>query len=109
MSEIRPHHMQQVLDECSGGYQTVKSIHTLFNQIYKWCLQHDCIKRNYAENIKVNVKYDPKPRDAFSSDEIDILWDNVKDNQYISIILILIYCGVRISELLDLKKRRCSP
>ena len=104
MSDIRPHHMQQVLDECPGGYQTVKRVHTLFNQLYRWCLQHDCIKRNYAENIKINVKYDPKPRDSFSSDEIKLLWDNVKNNQYISIILMLIYSGVRISELLDLKK-----
>lgn len=104
MSDIRPHHMQQVLDECPGGYQTVKRVHTLFNQLYKWCLQHDCIKRNYAENTKINVKYDPKPRDAFSSEEIQLLWDNIKNNHYISIVLMLIYSGVRISELLDLKK-----
>lgn len=104
MADIRPHHMQQVLDECPGGYQTVKRVHTLFNQIYKWCLQHDCINRNYAENTKINVKYDPKPRNAFSTAEIETLWDNIENNQYISIVLMLIYSGVRISELLDLKK-----
>ncbi len=104
MVDIRPHHMQQVLDNCSGGYQTVKRFHILFNQLYKWCMQHDCIQKNYAQSIKVNVKYDPKPRNAFSSEEIQILWDNVQNNQYVPVILMLIYSGVHISDLLDLKK-----
>ena len=94
--------MQAILDSCSGSYQIVKRIHTLFNQLYKWYTQHDCIKKNYSENIKVNVKYDPIPRNTFSSEEITKLWNCVKSNNYIPIVLMLIYSGVRISELLDL-------
>lgn len=104
MSDIRPHHMQQVLDDCPGGYQTAKRVHILFNQLYKWCLQHDCIKKNYAENVTINVKNTPKPRKAYSSEDIQKLWENVENNQYISVILMLIYSGVRVAELLNLKK-----
>ena len=39
----------------------------------------------------------------FTTNEIKILWDHLKAQPYIGIILILIYSGVRISELLDLK------
>lgn len=104
MIDIRPYHLQQILDDCSCGYQTVKRIHILFNQMYKWCIRHDCIKRNYADGLKINVKNDPVPRNSFSYEEIELLWNSLHSNEYISIILMLIYSGVRISELLDLRK-----
>ena len=83
---------------------SLKRVHILFNQLYKWCLQHDCIKKNYAENVTINVKNTPKPRKAYSSEDIQKLWENVENNQYISVILMLIYSGVRVAELLNLKK-----
>ena len=104
MADIRPHNMQQIIDACNKGYQTQKRIHILFNQLFKWCINHDCIKKNYAELVKVERKEDSKPRNAFSSEEIALLWNNVPQNQYTKLILMLIYSGVRISELLDLKK-----
>lgn len=45
-------------------------------------------------------KYDRKP---FTREQIDIFWD-LKDDKYYQIILILIYTGLRIQELLSLKK-----
>lgn len=105
MSDIRPYHLQQVLDSYTDmSYESVSRIRVLFNQMYKWCIAHDCIKKNYAENLKIKVKYDPTPRNAFTTDEIKLLWDNVSQNEYIKLVLILIYSGVRINELLNLKK-----
>ncbi len=105
MSDIRPYHLQQVLDSYTNmSYESVSRIRVLFNQLYKWCIAHDCIKKNYAENLKIKVKYDPKPKNAFTTEEIKLLWDNIGQNEYIKLVLILIYSGVRINELLNLKK-----
>ncbi|MGN0517460.1 MAG: tyrosine-type recombinase/integrase [Acutalibacteraceae bacterium] len=105
MSDIRSHHMQKVLDSCQdASYETVKKIHTLLNKLYKWCIAHDCVKKNYAEGLKINIKFNSKPKKSFTDDEINLLWKNVYNNEYIPIVLILIYSGVRISELLNLKK-----
>lgn len=104
MSDIRPNHMQKILDETEGGYQTVKRIQILFNQLYKWCVHHDCIKKNYAELTKINVKYDPTPRERFSTEEIKKIWKAAESNENAPIVLMLLYSGVRIMELLDLKK-----
>lgn len=46
--------------------------------------------------------FDRKP---FSKKEIKTLWDAQKSNQYLSVVLMLIYTGVRIGELLDLEKK----
>lgn len=37
--------------------------------------------------------------------EIKTLWDAQKSNQYLSVVLMLIYTGVRIGELLNLEKK----
>lgn len=104
MADIRPHNMQDIINSCTKGYQTQKRIHILFNQLYKWCMEHDCIKKNYSSLVKVTKKEETKQRQAFSTEEIQLLWDNAQKNEYVPIVLILIYSGVRISELLDLKK-----
>ena len=63
-----------------------------------------CNQKNYAEQVTVTAKEAPKPQAAFSSEEVAKLWSSLNQHEYISIILMLIYSGVRISELLDLKK-----
>lgn len=103
MSDIRPHHLQKVLDDCKLSYESVKRIHILFNKIYRWCMVHDCIKKNYAADLKINTKYDPTPKHAFSTEEIELLWKNT-NNDCVKLILMLIYSGVRVSEFLNLKK-----
>lgn len=104
MGDIRPNHMQKILDETEGGYQTVKRIHTLFNKLFQWCVAHDCLKKNYAQLLKINVKYDPTPRERFTTEEIKKLWKATEENKNAQLILMLLYSGVRIMELLDLKK-----
>ena len=49
-------------------------------------------------------KLSGKRRKPFSQKEIEQLWLSVDSNDYIKLVLILIYSGVRISELLNLKK-----
>lgn len=78
---------------------------TLFNKLYEWCINHDCIKKNYAEQVKVKAKYEAdKEKTPFTTEEINLLWNSVNKNEYVKLILILIYSGVRISELLNLEK-----
>ena len=100
MLDIRPIHMQNILDNLQLSYASVKRVHILFNKIFKWCIQHDCIKKNYAEGLKINVKYDSKPKNAFSTEEIEQLWKAQKIDS-LKIVLMLIYSGVRVSELLN--------
>lgn len=104
MSEIRPAHLQRVLDSLQLSYESVKRVHILFNKLFKWCIQHDCIKKNYAEGLKINVKYDPAPKNAFLTSEIELLWSVQDKPDSLKTVLMLIYSGVRVSELLNLKK-----
>ena len=47
-------------------------------------------------------------RKVFTDGEIALLWDNVKVLDYADVILILIYTGMRINELLKLEKKNVN-
>lgn len=104
MGSIRPHHMQHVLDSIESSYTSIKRVQLLFQQMFKWCMDHDAIKKNYADRLKVKQTMESKARNAFSTEEINTIWKQVDTGAYVPVILMLIYSGVRISELLDLKK-----
>lgn len=105
MGNIRTHHMQRVIDESGKNPQSMRRIRILFNQIFRYCIEREYVRKNYAEYLKIPSTDDPhNEKQPFSPQEIQSLWDNVHQNEYIPLVLILIYSGVRISELLDLRK-----
>lgn len=106
-ADIRKSHLQGVIDTCGKNYPTLRKLKVLFNQLFKYALENDICQKDYSEFIDI-AKHKDKGTDdkhkPFTEKEIQILWDNVNRNEYIEIFLMLIYSGVRISELLDLKK-----
>lgn len=105
---IRKYHLQTVIDTCQKNYPTLKKLKILFTVLYKYALENDICSKNYAQYIDIRQYKDKNPnalkRQPFHEDEITLLWAHRKDD-YISVILILIYSGCRISELLNLKKK----
>ena len=64
-------------------------------------------KRDVIKYVDISKAGNPNAynRKPFSKDEIKILWDVHESNQYLTVILMLIYTGCRIGELLDLEKK----
>lgn len=72
-----------------------------------YALKHELTTKDYSEFVDILKYKDRNPnkadRDRFTKEEINKIWTMCEDKYY-QIILMLIYNGVRISELLDLKK-----
>ncbi len=106
--EIRKTHLQGVIDTCGKNYPTLRKLRVLFNQLYQFAMENDLCQKDYSKFVDI-VKHKEKGKEEkhkpFTESEIQTLWNNVNRNEYIQIYLILIYSGVRISELLDLKKQ----
>lgn len=105
LADIRTADIQNVVDNCPTTRSSANRVKILFNQIYKWALSRDLVFRNYTEGVKVKQEATGEKREAFTKEEIDLLWKEVDQNDYISLILIMIYSGCRINELLNLKRR----
>lgn len=101
--EIKSFHMQDCIDHCGCGYSTQGAIKNLFGHLDKFAMEMDVIQKMYSELITSEPipETDKKP---FSDEEIKTLWEHQKD-PWVDSVLILIYSGWRISELLDLKKQ----
>lgn len=102
-AEIKLKDYQKVFNDSGKEYHTLRKTRTLVSQIFDFCIKNDFYNgNNLSEHINIG-KNVTEERVIFSNKEIETLWNN-KDNDIIKIILILIYSGLRIGELLDLKK-----
>ena len=103
--DIKLANLQHVVDNCGKNYPTLRKLNVLFGQMYEYAMKNDICNKDYSEFVDI-VKYkdrNPNKRDRnkFTKEDIDRLWEQ-KDDKYYQIVLMLIYTGVRISELLEL-------
>ena len=101
--DIRLTHLQGVIDDCGMNYPTRASIKTLFNVLFKFAMKNDIIEKDYAQYVDVGKREGISNRRPFTQEEIDKLFKHVNDIDYTDTILIMIYTGLRIGELLDIK------
>lgn len=107
-ADIKLDDLQACADNSGKNYPTLRKYKVLLGLIYKYAVVHDIIPPDRNKVEFVNIKkagnpnsYDRKP---FSSAEVKRVWKVKDTNIYYTVVLMLIYTGCRISELLDLKK-----
>lgn len=99
--DLRLYHMQDCVSNVKPSMQSC--VKNVFNLLDKYALELDIVTRTYSQLIVINNNYEAKrERKPFNEDEIKLLWDYV-DVKYVDIILIYIYTGFRLNELLSIK------
>lgn len=99
--EIRSFHMQDCIDSCGCGYSTQWAIKNLFGHLDRFAMELDVIQKMYSTLITA----EPIPetsKQPFTDDEIKAIW-KIQDQEWVDTVLILLYSGWRIAELLTLK------
>lgn len=102
ISDIKLFQLQEIFNDMdySRGYKS--NCKSVLNRIFNFALKNDFIDSNKVQFVELGKKNIVVERKIFTRDEINILWQNLKVNN-VYIILILIYTGMRIGELLALK------
>lgn len=98
LNKIKADQLQDWMDGIDLSPGSKKRIKSTMIQIFKYAMKNDIVNTNYAEYIEINEKVE-KTGKIFTDEEIKILWDNL-DNPTAQWILILMYSGMRIGELL---------
>lgn len=99
--DLRTSHMQSVIDGLEKSVSTKRKVKLLFNMLSNHAMQIDLTNKNYAQFVHVDgesVKSDAR----FTQEEIDNLFEHC-ETLFAKDVLILIYTGVRIQELMNLK------
>lgn len=106
--DIKLVHLQKVVNDSKKNKPTLRKLKVMLGLMYEYAVVNEIVtpdKRDMVRYLYID-KGNPNAidRSPFKSKEIDKLWKIKDSNEYVSIILIMIYTGVRIGELLDLKK-----
>ena len=107
--DIKLDHLQQTMDNSGKNSPTLKTMKNLFGLMWDYAVVHEILtpdKRDMIRYLDTSKPGNPDKRDRrpFTHEEIDLLWKMKDANVYIPVILIMVYTGVRIGELLALKK-----
>lgn len=102
-ADLKVLHIQDFFDNSDFNYGTKKLVKSTLKSLYGYAQKYEIISNNFIELIDIGKKTTVINRKIFTNEEIEKLWRN-KDIELVDTILILIYTGLRISELLQIKK-----
>lgn len=99
--DLRLTHYQTLIDNSNCNYPTKNKIRNLLSQLSKFALNNDIVLKDYTTAIDIGKNTNTQKRKPFTKEEIQKLWNNVNEFKWVDSILILLYSGTRICELLD--------
>lgn len=104
-ADIRAVHLQRTIDEDCETYSTRQKVRVLYNVLYKYAYDNDIVEKMYNKSVKIGKAVTVHEKKILSDEQVRMLWDNVDKIDGVDTILILIYTGLRISELLEIENK----
>lgn len=103
---LKAYQMQDCINTCPKGYGTKQNIKKLFRHLDLFAFELDIIDKMYSQLITPP----PTPetsRTPFTTEHIEKLWE-IQNYPYVDSVLIYLYTGFRLMELLDMKKEQIN-
>lgn len=101
--DIRLSHLQYIVDGLGEKWSAKKAFKIMWHQLFDYAIKNDMNVKKYSTYIELGKPVTKLERTPFEEEDIDKLWENVDRMDFIDTILILIYTGMRVGELLDIK------
>lgn len=114
MKEINGILLQDIFYSLDLTNSTLRVLKSFWSMIFDFAILNDMCSKNYAKYLKTKtVEKGNKTSDrerVITQEELQVLWDNLNNNEankhrIIDMVLILCYTGLRISELLRVKRK----
>ena len=97
--------MQRIVDEYSGmSAATQANLLGLFHAIYRFALENDIVEKDYSQFVVKTSEQEAEKKIPFSREEVQMLWDNIDNYDWIDSILFMIYTGMRNAEMRNIRK-----
>lgn len=105
-TDIKLIHLQGIVDRSGKAYPTRKKLKVLFNQLFDYATMHEIIpkQKHMVEYLNIGKEQKSTLHYRFTDEEIDTLWRWAPGNEYVQLILMLIYSGVRPGELFNVRR-----
>lgn len=106
IQHLKAAELQHVVDSCPHGSNSKANIKVVMHAIFEHAMQNDIVDKDYSSFIKIEQSEPVFERIPYSRDEIKYLWEH-SDRYDIRIMLILLYSGMRVNELLKMPHDCC--
>jgi integrase len=101
--DVKTANLNSAISKCDKGHATLKKMKSLYNQLFEYAMTNDIVNKDYSNYIDIGKNKDKTARIPFCQSEIDLLFKTEPTLPFVDTILIMIYSGVRIGELLNVK------
>lgn len=102
IADIKLFELQHLFDNMTTSWSFKNGCKSVLNMIFDFALKNDFIDSNKIKFVEVGKKDKTIQRRIFTGGEITLLWENI-NMPHVYIVLLLIYTGMRIGELQNLK------
>lgn len=102
VKDIKNAQLQDWLDNLDLKPGSKRRLRSTMSQLFEYAFKNDIIVKNPAQGLEINEKVESTGA-IFTDEEIAKLWAD-KDNPHAQKTLILIYTGMRVGELLKVKR-----
>lgn len=102
LMDIKYVHIKDLLTGKGGSTQS--QIKGICSKLFKHAIKMEWTDKNPALLVEVK-KEKPKEKKVFTEDEIQAIWDKVEEDEFYESVLILLYTGLRITELLEIRQK----
>lgn len=101
--DLKAEDFQAAIDACPYGFSPKRAIKNLIGQMTKYAMTKDIVSKSYVDGVVLPKQGESGMHQPFTNKEIDLLLKMPKELNY-CVPIILIYTGMRPSELLLIKK-----
>jgi integrase len=104
-ADIKLAHLQSVVDNSNKNHPALRKLKSLFSQLFDYAVMNEIVPkdRHIVEYVDIGKGEKSTKHYRFTDTEVDTLWRWADNNEYVQVILMLIYSGVRPSELFNTK------
>lgn len=100
LPSIRTAHVQHLLDR--ETHATAKVMKLIVGIVFREGMKREIVREDLSALLDLPKKGEKKAKKPFTKEEIDLMWENVGRKEA-DMILVLLYTGMRVSELFELK------
>ena len=91
--------LQNVIDSIQLGSSSKKNVLTVMRIVVDYAYDHNLLNKKYTDGINIAYSDHVIDRIPFTEQEIATLW-SMSDDWDVKVLLILLYSGMRVNELL---------
>ena len=103
VKEIKTPHLQDLINRLGISTGSKKQLKGFLSMLFDYAVQMEYITINRAKYIKIEKHAPVREKSIFTDKEIKRLWEN-KAIYFVKVILLMIYTGMRIGEVPNIRK-----